>query len=402
MANNLLPYLSTSQPPLTCVETHTTGEPTRILLKGYPHLTPNTTLLQQRAEAQRHHDHIRKRLMLEPRGHRDMYGAILRPDTEHTRSGAAHIGVLFTHNEGYSTMCGHATIALGRVLVDTWDLEVFPRRRELVVDNGARTVVVRLHAPCGLVEVTVPVKEDGKSSDSTRPVSFVSVPSFATGSDVVVEIPNELRWKELEGQESVRVSFAYGGAFTCLVSAEELGFKNGLRLPVDMEAFDRASKRLKKAIQDNPACACYFNHPDHDELEFLYTVMVVDKKIGVTVPGSKGAETGLCFFADQQVDRSPTGSAVAARVAYAYATRDLGMEQSWTYHSLLSNSTDGKGGFVGRVVEEITASNDTDKFLGPMVRVRVEGYAYYTGYHVFLAEKEDPLGESGFLFNRLD
>src|ERR1051326_2946907 len=92
--------------PIECVEMHSTGEPTRIVVKGYPSL--DGTLLQQRAQAKVQHDHVRKRLMLEPRGHADMYGAILRPETELTASGYAHIGVLFMHNEGYSTMCGHA------------------------------------------------------------------------------------------------------------------------------------------------------------------------------------------------------------------------------------------------------------------------------------------------------
>jgi trans-L-3-hydroxyproline dehydratase len=97
---------------ITSVEMHTTGEPTRIIINGYPALSG--TLLQQRAEALAKHDHIRKRLMLEPAGHSDMYGAILCRRTELTDNGGAHIGVLFTHNDGYSTMCGHATIALGR------------------------------------------------------------------------------------------------------------------------------------------------------------------------------------------------------------------------------------------------------------------------------------------------
>src|SRR6187402_2556894 len=112
-----------------CVEMHTTGEPTRIIYKGFPEL--RGSLLEQRAEAKASHDNIRAQLILEPRGHWDMYGAVLRQQTELVASGEAHIGVLFMHNDGFSTMCGHATIALGRFLIDTHDLSVFPKRNEL-------------------------------------------------------------------------------------------------------------------------------------------------------------------------------------------------------------------------------------------------------------------------------
>lgn len=156
------------------VDTHTTGEPTRIIYAGYPVLSG--TLLTQRAEARSKHDHVRNSIMLEPRGHRDMYGAILIQETELTACGEADIGVLFTTNEGYSTMCGHATIALGRFLVDVHDPTVFPRRGELTFDSESQTVELRLHAPCDLVRVTVPMNSIGCKADSTHPVSFLCVP----------------------------------------------------------------------------------------------------------------------------------------------------------------------------------------------------------------------------------
>jgi trans-L-3-hydroxyproline dehydratase len=164
---------------ITCVDMHTTGEPTRIVISGYPSLTG--TLFEQRTRARTHHDNIRKCLLLEPRGHFDMYGAVLRPVTELTRTGKAHIGVLFMTNDGYSTMCGHATIALGRFLLDTHDKTVFPNRDNVKYDPATKSATLKLHAPCGLLDVTVPVTIDGQKSDPSRPVTFVSVPSFATG-----------------------------------------------------------------------------------------------------------------------------------------------------------------------------------------------------------------------------
>ncbi|OAF99486.1 Diaminopimelate epimerase-like protein, partial [Paraphaeosphaeria sporulosa] len=380
--------------PITCVNMHTTGEPTRIIISGYPDLSG--TLLEQRVEARAKHDHIRKRLMLEPAGHADMYGAILIKETELTKSGEAHVGVLFLTNEGYSTMCGHATIALGRLLVDTQDLSVFPRRKDVQHDPHTKTAVVNLHAPCGLVRITVPTTEDGTQSDPTRPVTFVNVPSFATGKDIRVDVPDADVWPELGQRGHVKVSFCYGGAFTCLVSVEELGFDN-LRQPLDHSALTFATRNLKSIVNREHQYQKYITHPEHNDLSSVYTLIVVDKSLGKPIGNSKGAETGLCYFADQQIDRSPTGSATAARVAFAFATGDLALGESWTYHSLVSNASNGQGGFVGTVLETIPELYDEETMLAQPVCVRVSGQAFYVGSSTYVSETEDPFGRGGFL-----
>lgn len=384
--------------PIQCIDMHTTGEPTRIIISGYPDLYG--TLLEQRAEAKAKYDRIRRRLLLEPSGHADMYGALLRKETELTKTGDAHIGVLFMTNEGYSTMCGHATIALGRFLVDTQDLSVFPSRQEVQFDPKALTATVNLHAPCGLVRITVPITKDGTRSDPSRPVTFVNVPSFATGRHINVPIPESDRWPELREREHVSVSFCYGGAFTCLVSIIELGFAT-LRSPLDHDALNVATRNLKRIVNRDPEIHKYMTHPEHSDLGSLYTVVVVDDKLGEPVEGSKGAETGLCYFADQQIDRSPTGSAVAARVAYQFAGGGLHIGESWTYHSVVSNAHDSNGAFVGTVLGTIPELYDEKMMLAEPVRVRVGGYAFYIGSTTYVVEEEDPFGEAGFLFKSL-
>ena len=383
---------------IECVDMHTTGEPLRIIVSGYPNL--RGTLLEQRAEAKAKYDHIRRRLMLEPAGHFDMYGAILRQETELTRSGEAHIGVLFLTNDGYSTMCGHGTIALGRLLIDTQDFNVFPRRKEVKHDPETMIATVNLHAPCGLVRVSVPVKGDGSQSDPSRPVTFVNVPSFATGTDIRVPIPEANRWPELGDRDHVTVAFCYGGAFTCLVSVEELGFTT-LQQPVNHEAMKHATRNLKSVINSDGQFRKYMTHPEHSELGSLYTTIVVDKKLGKPIGDSKGAEVGICYFADEAVDRSPTGSASAARIAYHFATGGLNLGQSWTYHSLVSNAANGQGGFVTTVLETIPDLFHKETMLAEPVRVRVGGYAYYIGSSTYVSEDEDPYGNDGFLFTRL-
>lgn len=381
--------------PIQCVEMHTTGEPTRIVVKGYPELR-GSTLLAQRADAKQNHDHIRKLLILEPRGHFNMYGAVLRPETECTKTGQADIGVLFMTNDGYSTMCGHATIALGRFLLDTHDLEVFPRRHDLPVDRKTNTAALRLHAPCGIIEVTVPVSDDGHRSDPSRPVSFISVPSFASGINVDVAVPSRYRWPELGDRHMINVDFAYGGAFYCIVPAIDLGFADGLRKP-NFDGFNRATRLLKMAINANEDLRDHFRSPDHEDLGFLYSIMVTDATLGRPNEATKGAETGLCYFADQQVDRSPTGSAVVARVALAVAKGEMSMGESWTYHSFVSNAAGSANAFVGTARSEEIAVNGAY----PRVKVTVEGKASYTGFHTFVCEPTDALGHGGFIFEKL-
>ncbi|OQE41314.1 hypothetical protein PENCOP_c005G04077 [Penicillium coprophilum] len=384
--------------PITCVEMHTAGEPTRIIWNGIPPLAG--TLLEQRAQAKSKFDEFRRVLMLEPRGHYDMYGAILRPETELVTSGEAHIGVLFMHNEGFSTMCGHATIALGRFLVDV-DEKVFPRRRELKYDPVSQTTTLNLHVPCGVVEVTVPTLACGKS-DASRPVSFVSVPSFATAISLQVPVPEKYRWAELHDKTAVTVDFAYGGAYYCMISAEELGFPSGLGA-VKLQDMDHATKLLKEAVVTNPDLK-YLTHDIRTAEEgFLYGIMITDTRLG-HVSASEGTaaaraqldvsseETGLCFFANQQIDRSPTGSCVAARVALAHAKGSLLKSEKRIYNSLVTRGYRGLSGFVGSVFDDADTSGGHQQ----SVRVSVEGYAYYTGYHSFVVEKEDGLGVDGF------
>lgn len=160
----LLPH-DPGTPALSVVDMHTGGEPLRIVLAGCPEVE-GPTLLAKRRYMRQHLDYVRRRLMFEPRGHRDMYGAVLvqseLPD--------AHLGVLFLHNEGYSSMCGHAVLALGRFALDFGLVPAAPA--------GTREARVNIHCPCGLVTAFVACK-DGRSCG---PVRFHSVPAFVLAS----------------------------------------------------------------------------------------------------------------------------------------------------------------------------------------------------------------------------
>ncbi|KAJ3939188.1 uncharacterized protein N0V96_010632 [Colletotrichum fioriniae] len=319
------------------VEMHTAGEPARIVYAGYPDIPG--TLLEQRSLAQTHHDHIRRSIIYEPRGHADMYGAVLRPRTELVDAGEAHMGAFFLTHEGYGAMCGHATLALGRFLVDCADEAVFPRRRELVVDEEGRTVEVRLHAPVGVVRLTVPV--------------------------VKVDVDGSTG---LGDAAAVTMDIAFGGAFYAVVSAAALGFPASLSKP-NVRAISDATKKLKQAFNASADLRARLEDPGDDKTDsssqYLYGIMVTDTGSNDVLPtaqGCVGAETGLYFFGDQQIDRSPTGSVVQARVALAAARDERKLGQSWTYHSLVSRGVGGdRGAFVGTPVKEVEQATTLNK-----------------------------------------
>src|SRR5919199_1088531 len=256
----------------TC-EMHTAGEPVRIITSGYP-IPSGATLLERRRDARERLDRYRRLLMTEPRGHAEMYGALLVPP-DHPD---AHLAVLFMHNEGYSTMCGHAIIALGRFAVE----------RGIVPPVEPETEV-RIQCPCGLVTARVAVR-DGRAGR----VRFESVPCFALHRDAVVLT---------RGFGPVTVDVGFGGAFYAVLPAAELG--------LDLEG-SPVGRLVEAAMEVKEAAARTLtsSHPDADDLAFLYGTILTDGGDGAAEP-----TTNVCVFADGQVDRSPTGSGVSTRLA---------------------------------------------------------------------------------------
>ena len=334
-----------------------------------------------------------------------MYGAVLRPRTELVETGEADMGILFLTNDGYSTMCGHATLAVARLLVDAAGctdqnvLSGLESVRESLSYNETNTQVsLRIHVPCGLVHVTVPIVDTDsgrRKLNTAHPISYLSVPSFATGIDVSIPIPQVLRWPELGNRETIKVDVAYGGAFYIVAPTSELGFSSSLASP-DFDALAQATAKLKEAFNDSDELRkLYLQHPDHSDLEFLYGTIVTDPALGEPASNTLGAETGICFFANQQVDRSPTGSGVQARVALAFTKDLMNLGEGRTYHSPVSNGYDGDGGFVGSAVKEVKLGRRD------AVIVRVSGWARYTGCCNFIIEEDDKIGK-GFWLDELE
>jgi trans-L-3-hydroxyproline dehydratase len=317
---------------IATVEMHTGGEPTRIVVDGWPTLG-GATLLDKRREARQRFDHLRRGLMLEPRGHDGMYGALL-VEPDHPE---ADLAVLFMHNEGWSTMCGHATIALAR-----WAVE----------SGRVQGPTVRLQCPCGLVVASVAA--DGW-------VRFESVPSFAYALDRVAPTAT---WGP------VTVDIAYGGAFYAVLPADSIGL-DLCRSP--MRTIADAGEEIAQAV----AAAVPIEHPDEPDLAFLYGTILTDGGDGAGTPSRN-----VCIFAGRQIDRSPTGSGVSARMALQVARRQARIGEQHRFESCTGAV------FTGAAVREAP-------LVGPRkaVIVDVGGIAHFTGEARFRFDHDDPLRE---------
>ncbi|MDQ8755494.1 proline racemase family protein [Sphingosinicella sp. LHD-64] len=321
---------------LCVTDMHTAGEPVRIVTDGYPDL-PGATILEKRREAMHRHDALRRMLVLEPRGHAGMYGVIPVAPTDPRAAFAA----LFIHGEGYSTMCGHATIALGRWLVESGRVPVAEPETRFCIE-----------LPCGLVEIRCAV-ENG----IVHRTAFISVPAFLSRRDVAIAVP---------GLGPVRFDLAYGGAFYAVLPASRLG----------LSFCDAPFERLVSAataLTDAARSALDIVHPDAEDLGFLYGTILTDD-------AAPPAPTyNLCVFADGQIDRSPTGSGVTARMARDHA---LGLIRPGQERLFFGPTGIGFSGCVTRADEPIDGT----------VRVLVSGRSHHSGTAVFDIEPDDQLG----------
>lgn len=331
---------------LTYDDLHTAGEPVRIVTGGFPDL-PGRTILEKRRAAREHFDAFRRAMMWEPRGHAGMYG-VIPVSTTHPQ---AQFGVLFTHHEGYSTMCGHATVALAKWAIETGH----------VARNEPETRFA-FEAPCGLIKVRAQV-----SGGTVNSASFESVPSFVFARDLVLDVPRF---------GAITVDIAYGGAFYAILSASAMGL-TWSSTPL-AELVDAAA-----ALTDTIRNRLTITHPSEPDLSFLYGTILTDG----APPEQESAN--LCVFAERQIDRSPTGSGVTARMALDHAKGLVLPGETRRFRSITG------GVFTGKVVR--------DAPIGPLPAVTVEvgGSAHWMGRGEFLIDPSDPLGHGFELPGRL-
>lgn len=327
---------------ITAIDAHTGGEPLRIFTDGLPDI-PGDTILAKRRYAQENLDWLRMATMWEPRGHADMYGCIftepVTPDGD--------LGVLFLHNEGFSTMCGHGIIGLTKVALDTG-----------LIDKPGDAPVLKIDTPAGRV-VATGQRVNGRITS----VSFHNVPSFVFALDQMVEVP---------GLGTVRYDVSYGGGFYAFVQADDVGV--GLAA-ADFRQLIDLGRRIKQAVMVSLPIV----HPFEPDLGFLYGTIFVG-----AAHNRAHHSRNVCIFAEGEVDRSPTGTGVSARAALHFAKGEIGLNEPFVVESILGST------FTGEVVA-------TTEF-GPHQAVipQVSGTAHITGINQLLIDPEDPL-RHGFL-----
>ena len=321
---------------------HTGGEPLRIITAGLPEI-PGKTVLERRRFFRDNLDHIRTGLMWEPRGHADMYGVVLTPPD--TPDG--DFGAFFLHNEGYSTMCGHAILALAKYAVE----------REMVKKPGNSPEIL-IDVPAGRIRATAFV-ENGKVVRA----SFLNVPSFVylQGDRI-----------ELKPYGEIPFDIAYGGAFYAFVKAEDFGLE---MVPLNSRNFIELGMKIKRTVADR----CQVKHPFEEDLGFLYgTIFTGPAK------NPQHHSRNVCIFAEGELDRSATGSGVSARAALHFAKGEIKPGEKIVIESILGTTME----------VEVAATASFGPY--PAVIPKVTGQAWFTGTHEFIFEENDPL-QKGFL-----
>jgi proline racemase len=313
---------------------HTAGEPFRIVRDGAPEI-PGATIRARRefAAGSDQVERVRRMLCHEPRGHADMYGCFLVPPDDE----GADFGVLFWHKDGYSTACGHGTIALG-----AWAVE---SGRVAGPEDGP--VDVTIDVPSGRVVATVRCRAGAVES-----VAFRNVPSFVVARGVTA------------GDATVDV--AYGGAIYAFATAEQFGLRV---VPEELPALIAAGREVKAVLAGSELA----RHPDDDRLSGIYGT-VLHEELGPL------HQRNVAIFADGEVDRSPTGSATSARTALLLDEGRITAGQEWRNDSIVGTSFHARaiGRQAGGVLTEVV------------------GTAFRTGEHRFVLDPRDPLG-TGFV-----
>ena len=326
---------------VSTIDAHAAGEPLRIFTVGVPPLL-GATMLERRRFMAEHHDALRRALLFEPRGHADMYGAILTPPV----TPGADYGVLFLTNEGYSSMCGHGIIALTTSLIETGMYQATQPETTIVYD-----------APAGPITATATV-----GGGRVERVAFRNVPAFVVADSVRIRT----------GVGALDVTVSYGGAFYALVDAAALGVEV---VPGRVRDLTRLGMEVKRAVEREVDVV----HPEEPDLRGIYGTIVSAPPVGDDADGRN-----VTIYAEGAVDRSPCGTGTSARLAALYTHGELSIGRPYVHESIIGTR------FTGTVLSETTVGGR------PGVVTEIAGRGFITGLHQFLIDPDDSTGD-GFL-----
>jgi proline racemase len=347
------------------MDLHCAGEPLRIIRTGFPDV-PNLPVLDRRRWVLEHADHVRRAIIQEPRGHRDMYGAILLPPYTHD----ADITVLFMHNEGYSTMCGHGVIAITTGLIEEG---LYPATEPVTT--------IRYEVPAGIVAANAATVRQEDGNWAVQGVRFTNVPSYVAAQSLQVRPDGVTLHGNAAQYGALTVDLAFGGAYYGIVNAAELGLRV---VPDQTEELRHAGAAITDVLRRDFTPS----HPTDSALSFVYGTIIVDLDPRSSPDGlaANAHMRNATIFADAELDRSPCGSGTSAILAQLHARGRIKVGQE-----IINAGITGEH-FLGRVEAETA--------LGPYpaVSTSIAGTAYLTGYSTFIVDSRDPLGE-GFLLS---
>lgn len=325
------------QRTLHTVESHTMGEPLRLIVGGVPKLE-GSTMAEKKAYFAQHYAHLRDALMREPRGHGDMFGALITQPT----MPEADYGVIFMHGDGFHNMCGHGTIATMTIAVETG---MIPVQEPLTV--------VRQEAPAGLVTGRV-VVEDGLA----KQVSFENVPSFLYKEGVQVDVP---------GYGKLTMDISFGGSFFAILPSDALGLDI---CPENASKLTDAGMAIIQAANEQIEVR-------HPELHHIRTIDLCEIYGPAKSPDAQ--MQNVTIFGDRQIDRSPCGTGTSAKVATLWAKGKLKLDEPFVYESIICTK------FVGKALRQ-TKVGEFDAIVP-----EITGSAYITGHAQYMIDERDPV-----------
>jgi len=330
---------------VTTIDSHTEGEPLRLITGGVDPI-PGRTIIEKRQYARAHLDGLRRTLMFEPRGHADMYGAVL---TEPVTSDG-DVGVLFMHNEGWSTMCGHGIIAITTIGLETG---ILPMKTDVRFDTPAGRITAHARSATGSTE-----------QRRVASVAFENVPSFVYAADQTIDVPKIGK---------VPYQIAWGGAFYAFVEAEDVGVEMTMKDFHRLIEYGMAIKHAVMASRD-------IKHPFEADLSFLYGTIFTGPALS-----PEADSRNVCIYADGALDRSPCGTGVSALLAIESASEHLEPNEPLVVESILGTR------FICRVL----GATNYGSYKG--IIPQIEGRAWITGRNEFFVAPDDPVRE-GFIF----
>lgn len=324
---------------ISYVDAHVAGEPLRLITAGL--LLKGRSIIEKRDYMMKNYDFIRTASMLEPRGHADMYGAVL---TEPTDPGA-DLGIVFIDTALYNNMCGHGSIAIGTIAVELGLVPAKEPFTDVVLETGA-----------GLVSVRVEVRE-GKAVGAT----LQGVPSFLYRSAIPLTVFGK----------TVLIDIVYGGNFFAMVEVPQLGLSHSKE---DLGEIIRYGKEIRKLANET----IEFSHPERPYINTIDDVLFVD---GPKFAGD--TYKSLCFLGEAQIDRSPCGTGTCARMAALYAWEKLKIGEPFLHESIIGTVFEGK----------VIAETKVGSLQAVIPTVKSKGYI--TGMGNFFIHEDDPL-KNGF------